>query len=176
MPAASPMFTKGATSMLPRRRFTIQSALPPEQARSRLMGAIGPARTSVLQQRDSRPFTGSMTGAAFSITRASQGRNSFRPLIRGSVEPAPGGTRVEGTMRLHQVVVLFMGFLILAPGWLLLNILPNSITTGRWDMTILAIPGAMVFLVSMMGIGFAWESRRALKDLAAIVEGEPSAG
>jgi hypothetical protein len=79
-------------------------------------------------------------------------------------------------MRLHQVVVVFMGFLILAPGWFLLNLLLNSPATGRWDMTILAVPGAILFLVSMMAFGFFTENRRALEDLAAIVEGEPTAG
>lgn len=78
-------------------------------------------------------------------------------------------------MRLHQVVLVFMGFLILAPGWFLLKLLLNSLSTGRWDMTILAVPGAMLFLGSMMAFGFASESRRALEDLAAIVKGESSA-
>lgn len=161
--------------MLPQKRFSIQSALSPDQARSRLLEAIGPARKTVLS-RDSRPFTGSMTGGSFRITRTSRGRNSFRPLIRGSIEPSDRGSRIQGTMRLHEVVLGFMAFLVLVPLWFFLTLLPTSITTGRWDATMLALPGAMVFLMAMMGFGFVSEAQRALRDLAAIVEGDPSSG
>jgi hypothetical protein len=131
------------------------------------MAAIGPVSTSIFQP-DTRPFVGTMTGPAFTITRASRGRNSFRPLVRGRIEPSQGGSRVEGTMELHLVVAVFLGFLLLVPGWLLLTIL----STGRWDTTSFAVAGAMVALVVTAGIGFKVESRRTLADLTAIVEGE----
>ena len=159
--------------MLLQKRFSIQSALSPDEARSRLLEAIGPARRTILS-RDSRPFTGSMTGGSFRITRTSRGRNSFRPLIRGSIEPYDRGSRIQGTLRLHAVVLGFMAFLVLVPVWFLLNLIPAGVATGHWDRTILAVPGAMLFLLAMMGFGFVSESRRALRELAAIVDGDPT--
>jgi len=157
--------------MFPRRSFTIQSALSPEEARSRLLDAIGPA-TTALQRRNSRPFTGSMTEDSFSIIRTSTGRNSVRPMIRGTLEAAGGGSRIQGTMRLHEVVLVFMGFLLLLPAWLFVNLLLQGISTGRWDGSLLFIPVIPLFLTAIMGLGFTRESRRALADLAAIVGGE----
>jgi len=157
--------------MFPRRSFTIQSALPADEARSRLLDAIGPVSTSLLH-RTTRPFTGSMTGDSFSIIRTSRGRNSARPMIRGTLEAAGGGSRIQGTMRLHEVVVVFMGLLILLSAGFFLNMLLHGLNTGRWDVSLAFIPAVPLFLTAMMGLGFRMESRRALAELAAIVDGE----
>jgi hypothetical protein len=75
-------------------------------------------------------------------------------------------------MRLHQVVVVVMGFLIAGPTWFLMSMLTNGMSSGRWDRSILLLPGFLLLLVVMMALGFVSESRRALHVLTAIVEGE----
>ena len=77
-------------------------------------------------------------------------------------------------MQLHQAVVVFVGFLVLGPMWFFMQLVLESVETGQWDPRIFALPAAAVGLIAMMGFAFAYESRRALRELAALLEGETS--
>jgi hypothetical protein len=72
-------------------------------------------------------------------------------------------------MRLHEVVLGFMGFLILAPAWFLLS---GGLPPGALDRSVLLIPAIPISLILMAWLGFAWESRRALAMLTEIVDGD----
>jgi hypothetical protein len=139
--------------------FSIVSKLGPDEASRRLSAA---------------PFRGRISGTSFDVMRTSTGRNSFRPRIRGTIEPRSGGSTIRGTMRLHEVVVVFMGFFFAVATWFFLNLFLHSVSTGRWDALMFVFPAAVVFLLVMMVLGFTYESRRARDDLAAILEAEPS--
>ena len=140
-----------------RSAFSIVSPLGPDEAGSRLSAAMG--------------FQGRISGTSFDVMRRSTGRNSFRPRIRGTIEAAPGGSTIRGTMQLHEVVLVFMGFLLFMATWSFLNLFLHSVKTGRWDAGMFVFPAAGLFLVVVMGLGFRYESRRALDDLRAILEG-----
>ena len=159
--------TPGGQGLIRGRRFSILSPLSPGEAQTRLANATGPARTGLFE-RSAMPLTGRVTGGTFTVTRTSHGRNSFRPVIRGAIEPAAGGSRIHGTMRLHEVVLGFLGFLILALTWFLLS---GGLPPGALDRSVLLLPAIMVGLVMMAWLGFTWESRRALATLAEIVDG-----
>ena len=64
----------------------------------------------------SPPFIGSVDGTKFHIRRDIRYRNSFLPLIRGSVTATPKGARVLITMHLHPLVAAFMVFWLGAVG------------------------------------------------------------
>lgn len=142
-------------------------------AEARLAGATGPARFSIFEP-STAPLTGRVTGPSFSVMRTSQGRNSFRPVIRGTIEPAPGGSRIHGTMRLHEAVLVFLGFLILGPVWFFLGGLMPSLREDGFSRSAFLIPAAALFLVVMAVFGFALERRRALAILTQVLEGEVS--
>jgi hypothetical protein len=156
-----------------RRRFTLESPLPPEQARTRLVEAIGPVPTSIFH-RDSRPFVGKMNGSSFDAIRASYGRNSFRPKIHGRIEPDTRGSRIHGTMQLHEIVMAVMAVFLGLPTLLLINLLLDSVREGQLNPAAPYAFGVILFLLAMLLGGFAVESRRALGDLAEIVEATKS--
>jgi hypothetical protein len=70
----------------------------------------------------------------------------------------------------------FMGFLIAVLSLTLLRLLATGISARRWDPTVLVIPGIIVFLIVMMRVAFAVESRRALEELALVVGGDVREG
>lgn len=152
-----------------RRRFSIETPLAPEQARTRLIEAIGPQPTSLFD-RDGRPFVGSMVGSTFDMMRATRGRNSFRPRIRGSVETAIRGSEIRGTMQLHEIVLVVMAVFLGLPTMVLFSLLAGSLRSGSLDPAAPYALGVVGFLLVMMLGGFVVESRRALRDLAAIVD------
>jgi hypothetical protein len=55
-------------------------------------------------------------------------------------------------------------------------LLATGISARRWDPTVLVIPGIIVFLIVMMRVAFAVESRRALEELALVVGGDVREG
>lgn len=159
--------------LLPRTAFAVISPLGPGQAGGRLSSAIAaPMSPDFYHKR--RPFIGRFDGTSFDVMRTSRGRNSFRPRIRGTIESATGGTRIRGTMQLHEAVVVFVGILVLGPTWLFVQLILESVKTGQWDPRIFALPVAVVGLIAMMGFAFAYESRRALRELTVLLEGETS--
>lgn len=147
-------------------RFTIMSPLLPEEAASRLQAATGPRRTSMFE-RSEKPLTGRVTGHAFEVMRTTHGRNSFRPVIRGTIEPDASGTRIRGTMRLHEAVLVVMGLVLVVPGWIFLGGL-----AGGFNSSALLLPAGLAFLIAMAGSGFAAESRRSRAILIDVFEGK----
>ena len=162
-------------ALFPRRRFTITTGVPADEALSRLGQATG-RHADTVAAGDDRRFVGDVTGGSFRIMRASRGRNSFRPLIRGAVAPSMNGSEVTGTAALHAVVTGFMGVLLAVLTLTLLQLLASAIGTRRLDAAVLVVPGIIAFLLLMMRLAFAVESRRALEELAVVVDGHVHEG
>ena len=153
-----------------RNAFTLVSPLDPGEARGRLAAAIGTPRwTSTYDE--SRPFTGRIDGSSFDVMRTTRGRNSFRPRIRGTIEAASGGSRINGTMRLHDVVMVFLALLVLGPMWVFAQLVADALRTGRWDPRIFVIPAVVLGLMTMIGLAFTHERRRAMRELTDLLDG-----
>lgn len=159
--------------LLPHAGFTIVSPLTADEVLGRLSDATGPAPSSLFE-RNTRPFTGAIRGDSFDVMRTSRGRNSFRPLIRGRVEATTNGTRLHGTMRLHEAVVAIMAVFIVVPVLVFLRLVTDSVRSGHMNEAAPIALAVVLFMLAMMLGGFALESRRALGDLAAILEASRS--
>jgi hypothetical protein len=75
-------------------------------------------------------------------------------------------------MQLHEMVVVFVGFIVLGPMGLFVQLILQSMETGQWDFRIFALPAAALGLLAIMGFAFAFESRRAVRELTALLDGE----
>jgi predicted Co/Zn/Cd cation transporter (cation efflux family) len=115
-----------------------------------------------------------MTAGSFDVMRSTRGRNSFRPRIRGSIEPAGHGSRVQGTMRLHEMVLGFLAFIFLVPGWAFMSIAGGSLLKGGPDATAFIAVGVLLLIVAVMLVVFWMESRRALRMLSELVDASRS--
>jgi len=154
-------------------RFTILSPLPVEHVRERLSDAIGPMPTSLFH-RHRLPFTGTIRGDSFDMVRTVRGRNSFRPWIRGTIEAAAPGTRLHGTMRLHEAVLAIMATFTVLPSLVFLRLAYEGVRSGHVDRAAPIALAVVLFMLAMTLGGFALESRLALRELAAVVEASHS--
>lgn len=155
--------------LLPFRRFTMETPLAPEQVQARLRNAIAVRWTFGFSKPD-QPFVGSFDGKSFDVTRYVRQRNSFRPCIRGSIESTASGTRLSGTMQLHHIVLVLMGFLMLAAGSVFLSGAARSVASRQVDPVMLGGLGVLVFLGAMTLGGFFMELNRSVDELARLVD------
>ena len=159
--------------VLPYRRFTIETSLGPDEVRERLREAIAAQWTRGFTQ-PAQPLVGDFDGTSFDITRYIRGRNSFKPRIRGTVEPAGSGTRLSGTMRLHAIVIVFIGAFVFAAGSVFLAGAARSVARDQLDPMVLPAMGVLAFLTVMTLGGFAIEVHGAFRDLIRVVDASHS--
>ncbi len=108
------------------------------------------------------PFIGRVTGNDFTLCRDIRYRNSFLPRIRGHVGSCPSGTRVDITMSLHPLIVMFILVWFGAVGSAAVGMLTHGKTAEA-----LFPAGMCVFLVLMTVAGFypeAIKARRILEE------------
>ena len=159
--------------LLPSRRFVVETALSPEEARRRLADAVeAPVWRHGTQMLPSykRPFVGAVDGDAFDLERATAQRSGFLPVIVGRVEAAERGARLTGRIRLRT-----MGFVFLAAwfGGLLAGLVVlarRAIDAGRFDPLLLAPAGMMLAGAALVAVSFGGEARRALDALAKVAK------
>lgn len=156
-------------NLLPYRRFAIDTSLTPDEVAARLRDAIEPPRTSVFT-RPERPLVGRLDGTTFDVMRNVAGRSSFRPRVRGTIEAAGSGARLTGTMRLHEIVMLFMGGLLAVAGSVFLSMAAQNLRSGHLETPTLAAFGAVVFFGAITMGGFIAETRPVLHELVRLVD------
>jgi hypothetical protein len=168
----------------PFQRFGLETSLPVSEALKRLIEAVEPRR----MWRISRPqhdFEGVVSLTAFKISRIILYRNSFLPIIFGTIQARPqGGTRVEVMMRMHWFVIAFMLVWEAVPLVILTAVLlglhlgggalarPRAAGPGLYGMLI----GMLIFGYGMCSIAFNIEARRARELLMNILDTEPGSG
>ena len=90
--------------------------------------------------------------------------------LRGTVEAAGRGTRLTGTMQLHELVIVFIGMFLAVSAVSFLSMGVMSIVGGEFRKEILIPLGILVFLGGMTIGGFIPEARRAFEELGRIVD------
>jgi len=96
-------------NLLPYEKFEIVVAEPLSQAREQLLSNVGPKRFwANFSSPVEHDFRGDIGSTSFKIWRNIHYRNSFLPILHGSFEALPGGTRISVRMRLHLFVIAFL--------------------------------------------------------------------
>lgn len=110
-------------SFLPYEKLTISTYLGVEEAINRLANAVDAPKSLPLTwpfgKRSDKAYEGKISGDRFKISRIINYRNSFLPIVEGKIQTDPfgSGTRIEITMRLHEVVIIFMLIWLSMVGW-----------------------------------------------------------
>lgn len=159
--------------LIPYHTFRIAVDTAPGEAATRLAAAVAPQPWLGRAVTD-RPFQGRVQGMEFTISRVFTGKmNSFVPRVQGRIIGDDGGSRLEGSMTLHKIVLAFMavwsgGLLWGAVG----SVREAAHASMRW--------GALFGVVAMLVAGWAFcigvftiEARKACRLLQQIAE--PSA-
>lgn len=152
--------------LIPFDSFVIDSPLSAQEARERLAAVMQPKKYLRLFSQDGGELEGVMTVHGFRANRIPRGRNSFNAQAIGEIDPAPGGCRIRVHLRMLIFIYAFMTvWLSGVAGFMGLSLqgLQDLVTTGRGDITLVAIPAGMLcFGVALTNFGF-WTSANKLK-------------
>jgi len=153
---------------LPFARFSIDTNLSHAETRNRLVAAVE-TRRFTFWSKSERPFLGRVEMNEFRIRRNINYRNSFLPIIRGCIQAQERGSRVQGTMRPHALVLAFLVFwcagVVVIGGAVSFAMLAES---GRRADALLPV-GMLLFAWLLTSIGFTFEARKAERVLRELV-------
>jgi hypothetical protein len=157
---------------VPYQRLVIHSPFAPSEFVARLQAEVEPLRLFRNPlSRNHKPYEGGVAGDRFEIERIIQYRNSFVPLVQGQVLAGSSGSRIEVTLRLRWLIVVFMGIWFggLAIGWLALM---SRVILGRGaGLSIVAVSVMLGFGYLLLVGRFTVETRKAarfLEELAGV--------
>jgi hypothetical protein len=90
-------------------------------------------------------FIGTVQEGSFKLQRDIRYRNSFLPMIWGSIVPAPTGARINVTMCIHPIVALFMVFILgtVVHGGVI-HRFASPVSWGELSMVVILIVGGFV--------------------------------
>lgn len=98
--------------LLPYDSFKLLVDEPISQVQERLAAHVEPRNFWNLFGSSGNSFVGKIEGNSFKICRDISYRNSFLPVMCGTLEPHPSGTKISVRMRLHLLVMAFLIFWI----------------------------------------------------------------
>jgi hypothetical protein len=147
------------------RHLVLDSALPADEVTRLLQREI---TASPRKWGENRPqlFEGTFENGRFEMARLVRGRNSFRPMMTGTVSPGQTGTRLNVRLQLHPFVLVVAVVFALVAGTIASIAAPDIPAPGG---SLLARLLAMaVVMVIVAGLG-SIEARISTKILANLV-------
>lgn len=154
------------------RALVFETELGVDEIARRLAREVVPPKWQFRETR-TQMFEGTFSDGRFHMVRLVRGRNSFRPMIDGSVKAGPKGARVDVVLRLHPLV-LGLCAVLLAVGALVATVAVAESLTAR-TLSPGALVGAAFMLVFVVFLVAAVvEARTATRLLARLFEAEPS--
>lgn len=162
---------------LPFDSITLQTKLKEEEVLKRLNQNIGATYLFKPNTDYGKPFTGKIEGNAFVIKRKINYRNSFRPVLHGTVEDNFTERVIKVTMRLTIYTMIFMAFWLGVVGIIALcfmfMIVANIRKADYSELFPSFIPVIMFIAGYLMTIiSFNVEKKRAKEVLQEIFEAE----
>jgi hypothetical protein len=162
----------------PLARITLETPLAQYAVFKRLQDAVEPRKWWRLS-RSHRDFEGVVSHIGFKVFRIIHHRNSFLPVVVGTIQPrVQGGTRIEVLMRMTWLTIvlmaLWMGFaaaLLVCGLWAMgFGAVAPFVAHAGTAAIVAAAAGMLVAGYAMSAISFNVEARRARTLLARIVD------
>ena len=160
--------------LLPFENLTFKTKLSKDEAIEKLLENIEAQKSFGIGAHNYlylKPYIGRFEENNFEIKRAISYRNSFLPVIKGTVYTEFDVTKIKVKMRPHFFVLIFMtvwfsGVLI---GCLFTTI---ALLTQKFTPMFLIPYGMIIFGIALLYGGFKTESSISKKDLLRILEAE----
>lgn len=163
---------------MPYHHYQLTTTLTPQQIAQALSDNIRSPRPTIgdmfsvsfgvigrwLGRRDTGgTWYGVATYQGFKLHRHISYRNSFLPVISGTIRRTSTGSQVDIVMRLHWGVCLAVGLMVLVG----LSMMFDGMSTQTDDTALLLMPIAILVMVSVLaGVGFWTEANKAKRLLA----------
>lgn len=131
---------------------------------------------SAFSRNYTKPYTGQISGTAFTMSRNIDYRNSFLPVITGQISTYLGQTQINIKMRPVTIVLIFISFWLgivglVCIGTLLAGLLQIKQILQNGFSPILLIPfGMFAFGCLLTHFAFKGESKNSKEFLAILLE------
>ncbi|UZR99719.1 hypothetical protein [Chondrinema litorale] len=159
---------------LPLEDITYQTKLNTNEIVDRLNEVVEPKKTFRMNgffgNSEHKPYEGSIHNMSFKINRIIGYRNSFIPIITGTLEEEMNGTKVNVKMRLHSFVIVFMFIWFGGVGIASLAVISYYLNNENFEPMSLIPFGMLIFGYAMVLGGFKYESIKSKKYLAELFE------
>lgn len=159
--------------LLPKEDITYWTNLKEAEVLKRLAERIEPEkfRFGFFTPDKGKAYEGRIDGRKFKIKRIIFYRNSFLPLIWGSIESELGATVIRVRMRLHPLVNGFFWLFLVGLAAVCIAMLFQADHVQNAHAFRKSIPFIILpIMYSMALLGFKYESSRAKRDLLAIFD------
>lgn len=169
----------GLKKFLPFEKFVLQTKLTMVEVLDRIAKNVEPRKNfhfSFFPVQRTKPYEGSIAANNFVISRIIGYRNSFLPLIKGTVYNYIDKTEIAITMRPFIGVIIFMSFWLGTVGLVCISIIIAAFVQLKEafqhgvSLVILIPFGMLIFGYGMVMIGFKTESKRSRKFLTELLE------
>ncbi|MGD1839763.1 MAG: hypothetical protein ACFB0B_02545 [Thermonemataceae bacterium] len=169
---------------LPFENITYKTKLDSEEVLSKLSEVIEPKKTfrmvGAFGSGNHKPYEGSINGTSFNINRIIGYRNSFLPRINGIIEKDINGiiekdingTKIKVKMRLHVVVIIFIGIWFGGIGIGCLAFLSTMFNSEGFKPIVLIPFGMLILSYALVTGGFKYESIKSKKYLTQLFEAD----
>lgn len=158
--------------LLPYENVNYETELSLEEIRERLAEDLEPEQLIRFFTKTNKKFEGRFSANGFDIRPIIEGRNSFLPMIKGTIYDEGAKRRVNVTMKLHFFVIGFFciwyGTLVSATGPFLARIITEKESNALTPVILLfyLFPYGLTMLV------FKLESEKALNYFEELFERE----
>jgi hypothetical protein len=119
----------------------------------------------------SKPYIGDIIDNSFKVSRAINYRNSFLPVIEGTVATDYVGTKISVKMKLHSSVIFFISIWLGGVSIACIVTLHALFTQG-FSPELLIPFGMLIFGTTLFFGGFKIESKKSIEDIKLILEAE----
>jgi hypothetical protein len=169
---------RSLSRLLPFERITVESRRSPEDLVAMLAQVTRPEPTleiRLIRPKEAATFVGEVSSAALSLRRATGHRNSFAPLVVGKIVKASSGARIEGVLRLHIAVLVFLAVWVsLVTPYALVSIgqlLRDGTLSGLSWLPLAMLAG----MYAMCMLGYAMEAAKTKELLRELANPAPAA-
>lgn len=157
--------------LVPFERLSFTSKLSSKAAIQRLGAATEPRKFfRLFRSEESRDYEGEVTGPDFNIRPILRYRNSFLPVLTGSIASSGSGSTITLSMKLDTFVLVFcaiwMSFVALVGVGVAVQLLqePESSVWGFMPLIMLVIFAVIV------NAAFRWEVSRQTRNLRRLLD------
>jgi hypothetical protein len=161
--------------------YTMLTPLSAEEVHKRLAANTEPEqllRFNIFRSRSARAFEGIVAAGYFKIKRIINYRNSFLPVIEGSIGSFMGKTEISIKMRLMYFVKVFMivwfGIFFTGAGVFMYVYFKTNDGFNQTGTPLLALAPLLLFfiIVFIARLAFRHEAKKAKQFLAQLLEAE----
>ena len=158
--------------LIPFDHFVIHSRMSSAEAIQALQAVVEPRKLFRFSSTGAKPFQGMVQASGFRITRIIGYRNSWLPIVAGTVEPAPGGSLIRIHMRLMVIIGLFSAFWLGAVALVAVGFLIKASWQRIEAAPMILMPiGMLAFGLALTNGGFWFEANKQKRMLIDIFGG-----